>query len=94
MRQSSLRVDETVQRQTEPMRDRPFLLARLRTAAQLRRAYIEGATNTPIHGLRDRVGQLRTHRPTRVYRLTGLRKCFVCRTLTQLGYRALNFSRA
>ena len=88
-----MRVDETIQRQTEPMRDGTFLRARQRTAAQLRPAYIDAATNARIHDIRDRVAQLRTHRPIRVYRLADTRNCFACRTLTQLGGRALNFSR-
>jgi len=68
-----------------------FLLD-VRTVGEFRRGHIEGTTNIPIDEIRDRVGELPKDRTILVYCLTGARSYFVCRTLTQLGYRAMNFS--
>jgi len=68
-----------------------FLLD-VRTVGEFSRGHIEGATNIPIDEIRDRVGELPKDRTIIVYCLTGIRSYFVCRTLTQLGYLAMNFS--
>ena len=75
----------------EKIQDGGFLLD-VRTVGEFRRGHIEGATNIPIDEIRDRVDELGENRTILVYCLTGIRSYFVCRTLAQLGYRALNFS--
>ena len=71
--------------------DGGFLLD-VRTAGEFRRGHIQGAVNVPIDEVRDRLGELPRDRTLLVYCLTGIRSYYVCRTLAQLGYRALNLS--
>jgi len=73
------------------VQDGGFLLD-VRTVGEFRRGHIEGATNIPIDEIRDRVGELPTNRTILVCCLTGTRSYFVCRTLKQLGYQAVNLS--
>ncbi len=71
--------------------DGGFLLD-VRMAGEFRRGHIQGAVNVPIDEVRDRLGELPRGRTLLVHCLTGIRSYYVCRTLTQLGYRALNLS--
>jgi len=68
-----------------------FLLD-VRTGGEFNRGHIEGAANVPIDEIRDRIRELPKDQTILVYCLTGVRSYFVCRTLKQLGYRAVNFS--
>jgi len=68
-----------------------FLLD-VRTAGEFRRGHINGATNIPIDEIRDRLDEIPQDRTLLIYCLTGIRSYYVCRILTQLGYRVMNLS--
>jgi len=73
------------------VRDGGFLLD-VRTAGEFRRGHLEGATNVPIDEVRNRLAEIPKDRTLLVYCLTGIRSYYVCRILTQLGYKAMNLS--
>ena len=68
------------------------VLLDVRTVDEFQRGYIQEATNIPIDEIRGRLAEIPKDRKILVYCLTGIRSYYVCRTLTQLGYKTMNLS--
>jgi len=76
----------------ESLQQQGAFLLDVRTAPEFQQAHIEAAVNIPIDEVRDRLHELPRDRLLLLYCLTGIRSYFVCRVLTQHGFRVRNLS--
>ena len=73
-------------------RDGSVTLLDTRTVGEYAGGHIDGFTNIPVDGLRERLGELDKSKPVYVICQSGLRSYIACRILSGYGFECYNFS--
>ena len=70
----------------------PAYILDVREPHEYSRGHLEGASNIPLHSLRERISELPSDREILVYCGVGQRSYYACRAMRLKGLRARNFS--